>query len=56
MEQYGYPITRTKKYYDVDYPVDCAYICEYREKKDCILWQWNNKKLTCKITLLKGKL
>jgi len=54
MEQEGYPITRTKKYKDVGYPVECAEKCEYRPKKNCILWQWNKEKLTCKITLLKA--
>jgi len=54
MEQEGYPITRTKKYKKVDYPVDCAVICQYRHKKRCILWVWNKEKLTCKMTLLKA--
>ena len=53
MEQKGDPITRTKKYNEVGYPVDCANMCEMNPR--CILWAWDKKVLTCKITLLKGK-
>ncbi len=56
MEQKGDPMTRTKKYKEVGYPVECAAICEDHPKMQCILWAWNKEKLTCRVTLLKGKL
>merc|ERR1719354_1507764 len=54
MEQYGSPITRTTKYKEVGYPVQCAEICEDYHKMRCILWAWNKEKLTCRVTLLKA--
>ncbi len=56
MEQFGGPIKGTKMYKKVRYPVECAAICKDRKRQGCILWAWNKKKLTCKVTLLFGKL
>jgi len=56
MEQEGYPITKYRKIYkEVNSPEDCAYICEYDFKKKCILWEFNKKEYTCRLTLLKAK-
>ena len=36
----------------VDYPVQCANICDANEK--CVKWQHNRKNLKCKLSLLEG--